>query len=256
MNKDIDTFVLEFVTSTGGNNQCVIRKFMSGQCICHFQDALACSLSLGGELCTLGNKIGLKSVHQDCIALLVQEFLTFTAGYIAYSSKAVHMMSGLSLNTVLGFHVQLSRHLRAVISPKIIVKRLSVSGNASSDACGMGCKNGGNLRNAFLYIKRTQAGHPFMSLIHHVICIVQKLLVETLHHPAGSIREHIGFVIVAISMQAVYLIIVPSLGIQLITNGKKGIKIHKHNKRFAGNIPSADTNAESFFFCFAYPFCP
>ena len=55
-------------------------------------------------------------------------------------------MRRLLFNGMFGLHIQLTCHLVAIISEKIIIQRLIVSGNGTPDGRGMCRENRGNLR--------------------------------------------------------------------------------------------------------------
>ena len=81
------------------------------------------------------------------------------------------MKCRLLLYRVLALHVELSRHLVAIICKKIVIERLHIAGNASSDTCGMGSKDSAHLRQLVVDVEQTQTSHPLISVIDDLILI-------------------------------------------------------------------------------------
>ena len=157
-------------------------------------------------------------------------------------------MGGLFLNGMFGLHVQLLRHLIAIVSKKIIVQRLVVTRNRASYRSGVGGKYCSNLRNGSLQIKCSHACHPLMRLKHHFIRFRQIIPIETLHHLSGGICKHGGFIIVTVCMQGVHLIVFPHFRINFILLCKERLEINQYDNRLTRNIPAAYADREVVFF--------
>ena len=124
---NVDTLVLEFVTTTSTDNQCIITQSSTEQLVRQVQESSTSFLTLWSKSTSLRNKVVFKTVHQDNVCRLIQQFLTFVIGNFAYCSETVYVVCSLLFNRVLGFHIQFTSHLVTVVSKKIIVKRLVIS---------------------------------------------------------------------------------------------------------------------------------
>ena len=156
-------------------------------------------------------------------------------------------MCSLFLNRVFRLHVQFLRHLVAIISKQIVIQRLMVTGNGTTDRRSMGRKNSSNLRHSFLYIKCSHSSHPFMCLIYHLIRFRQVVAIETLHHSSCGIGKHRSLVIIAIGVQRIYLITIPHFCVYIVSLFKKRLEINKNDYGFTGDIPSSHTDRKFVF---------
>ena len=109
-------------------------------------------------------------------------------------------MCSLFFDRVFGLHVELFRHLIAIIGKEIVVQRFIVTRNGASDRRGMRGKDRCDFRNSNLQVEGTHTGHPLMSLINHLIRFRQVIAIETLYHLSGSIRKHRCFIIITVFM--------------------------------------------------------
>ena len=134
-------------------------------------------------------------------------------------------MRRLLLDGMLRLHIQFLCHLIAIIRKQIVIQRLMIAGYRTSDGSSVGCKNSSNFGDSFLYIKCSHSGHPFMCLIYHLIRFCQVVAVETFHHLSCSIRKHRSFVVIAISMQRIYLKTIPHICVYIVLLLKKRLKI-------------------------------
>ena len=110
-------------------------------------------------------------------------------------------MGRLLFNGMFGLHVQLLRHLVAVVGEKIIVKRLVVASYGAADGRGMGGEDSPYLGNGRLKIEGGHAGHPLVCLEHHFVRFRQIIAIEALYHLAGSESKHRGFIVVTVCVQ-------------------------------------------------------
>ena len=136
------------------------------------------------------------------------------------------MMSCLLFDGVLGFHVQFLCHLVAVVSKKVIVKRLVVTGNGTADGRSMSCKDCCHLWNCFLQVQGSQARHPLMSLINDLISFSQVKTIKTFYNFTCCVREHGRFVIVTVCMKGIHAEILPHLAINGILFCKEREKVN------------------------------
>ncbi len=134
-------------------------------------------------------------------------------------------MCCLFFNRVFRLHIQFLSHLIAVIGKQIVIQRLMITCNRPTDGSSMGRKNSRHLGHSFLYIKCSHSCHPFMSLIYHLIRFCQVVVIETLHHSARSIRKHGSFVVIAISVQRIYLKTIPHFCVYIVFFLKKRLEI-------------------------------
>ena len=152
LNEDINTLVAPLVASACRDNDSIIGYFVACEGACDVEQTLACSLALAVESLALRYEVVLKSVRQNHINRLVEQFGTFTCCNFAYCSKTIYVGSCLLLDRLLALHIKLLGHLVAVVSFKIFIKWLVVACDASSDACSMCSKDCGNLRQTVVDI--------------------------------------------------------------------------------------------------------
>ena len=135
-------------------------------------------------------------------------------------------MCGLLLYRMFALHVEFLGHLVSMIGRQIFVQGLIVSRDTSTNARRMGCEKGANLGYLMANVEQSHAGHPFISMINHLLGLVQIKAIKALHHPTSCIRKHRSFVVIAIAVQTVHLKPLPHLGINLIFQCIKGLVIH------------------------------
>ena len=161
-------------------------------------------------------------------------------------------MRRLFLHGVFGDHVQFLRHLVAVVCLKIVVERLAVSGDGTTDTRGMRGEERSYLRTFFLQIEDRECRLPFVGVHTHLryahggvkadILLFQDPFIEALHHHTGGIAEEAGFVIVAICGVALHLKFIPSPCVYLILAAPHGVELEQNSYRFARYVPTADTD--------------
>ena len=255
--KHINALVLEFIPSAGGHYHCVVREGDARERIGYAEYALTCCFAACCEGGSLWYKVGLKAVHENGIAGAVEQLGTFTPRHIAHRGEAVYMVGCLPFDAVLGFHVELLCHLGAVVGPQVLVEGLVVASDAAPDAGGMGGEDGGNGRHVLAYVQGSQAGHPFVGLIHHMLlALLQAMVVETLHHEGGCIGEHVGFVVIAVAVEAVHLKIVPGICIEGVTLRIVGLEVYQHHTGLSGDVPPSCADVQAFFFRLLAPGLP
>ena len=158
-------------------------------------------------------------------------------------------MCRLTLNGMLGFHVQFLGHLVAIIGKEIIIKRLVIACNATPYGGCMSCEDGSYGRYVFPDIQGTKTCHPFVSLIDHTLLSARKIvIVITFHNTPGCIGKHRSLVVVTIGMYRLDSIISPKRTVQSILCHKVRLEIHEDNTRATGNVPMPYPNA--------YTLCP
>ena len=210
-----------------------------------------------------------ESIHVlEHIDGLVEEFHTLAGGDIAHGGEAVNVVSRLSLYGVLALHVQLIGHLVAVIGKEIVVERLVVAGNGTTDARGMSCKDCSNLWHTGVNVEQSEARHPLIAVIDHlqrghrrvgVIAFLDAFVptlqeaIHALHHQGGGIREHGSLVVVAIGVKRVNAIELPHTGVDLVFLLEIGFEVDQYGQGLAGNRPSANLHGQAFFGCLPFP---
>ena len=163
-------------------------------------------------------------------------------------------MRRLLLDGMLRLHIQFLCHLIAIIRKQIVIQRLMIAGYRTSDGSSVGCKNSSNFGDSFLYIKCSHSGHPFMCLIYHLIRFCQVVAVETFYYSSGSVRKHRSLVVIAISVQRVYLKTIPHFCVYIVLLFKKRLEINKNDNGFTGDIPSSYTDGKMIVFkCMLFP---
>ena len=118
-------------------------------------------------------------------------------------------MGCLAFYAVFSFHVELACHLRAVVSPKVVVERLVVASDATADACGVSSEDGGNLWHMLLDVECSETSHPLVSLIDNLLLGTEIIVEKAFHHKSCGYAKHVCFVVVAVSMKAVHAKVVP-----------------------------------------------
>ena len=246
LNIDVHSFIAELIATTGWYDQRVIIKILTKQGIGNGKCTLARNLSLTCKLLPSWHKIILKTIRQNHIHRFVQQFFALSRCDITHRCEAIDMKSGLLLYGMLALHVQLARHLITIVGKKIVVERLVVAGDTTSDAGSMGSKQGGYFRKILADIKQAQACHPFVTMINDFILAAQIEVIETFHYLCSTIREHGSFVIVAISMQAIHLEVFPQLCIQFILLCIVLCEVNKDSYRITRYWPPANLQDQTF----------
>ena len=157
-------------------------------------------------------------------------------------------MCSLLLNTVFALHVQLARHLVAIIGKQVVVQRLLVTRNRSSNAGSVGSKHRTNLWQLVVQVQQSQSAHPLVSVVNHLLFGLQAVLVETLYYESCSIREHRSLIVVAIGMQRVHLVVFPQPAIYFVFLLKIRIKINQNGDWFTRHSPSSHSHLQALLF--------
>ena len=145
---------------------------------------------------------------------------------------------------MLALHVQFTRHLITVVGEEIVIEGFVVACYAATDTGGMRGENGSNLGQAVLDVEQAKTRHPLIAMIHHLVLGAEQLLIEILHHQASGIGEHGCLVIIAVGMEAVYLIKFPETGINIVFVLVEGFKIYQDGDRLAGNVPTPNLHKD------------
>ena len=158
------------------------------------------------------------------------------------------MVRRLFLHGVLGHHIQLLRHLVAVIALEIVIERLAVTGYRTTDTGSMGGEKRGDLRTMILQIEDRERRLPLVCM--HAELPFRQELIEALHDDAGSITEETGLIVVAISGMTLHLEFIPSPGVDLILMRPKGVELQQDSDRLTGNLPTTYADRKRSFPCF------
>ena len=147
-------------------------------------------------------------------------------------------MRRLFFDGVFGLHVEFAGHLVAVVCKQIIVEGFVVAGYGASDRSGVRGEYGGDFRDMFADIQRTQAGHPFMCLVDDIIGGCEFVVTEIAFHKFACCKgKHRGFIIITVSMQRIDIEVQPCLGIDVILLGIKAVEVDEENNRSARDVP-------------------
>src|SRR3712207_34310 len=106
----------------------------------------------------------------------------------------------------------------------------------------MSRKDGSYLGHILLNIKHAKPRHPLISMVNNTIFSSQETVIEALHHFRRGKRKHRSLVIIAISMQTIYLIIIPKLSVNFVLMFKKRFEINENGDRSPRNSPTTNTN--------------
>ena len=102
------------------------------------------------------------------------------------------MPSGLLFNGMFRLHIQLTGHLITIISKKIVVEGLHVACYRTTDAGGMGRKDGTDLGQLIVDIECAQTAHPLVGVIDDLRLTVDgspfdTKRIEALRHQSSSV---------------------------------------------------------------------
>ena len=164
-------------------------------------------------------------------------------------------MGSLLFDRVLTLHIQFASHLVAVISKQIIVERFHVASYRTSDACSVGCEYGTYLRQFVVDIKRSQSTHPLVGVIYDLVLQRKIVVVETFYHQSCCIREHRSLVVITISVQRVYAVVLPQPSIYFILLFKERIKINQYCDWLTRNCPATYSYLKSLLLSLPLPIC-
>ena len=164
------------------------------------------------------------------------------------------MHSRLFLYRVLRLHVQLASHLVAVIGKKIVVQRFLIASNGTAYAGSMGGEDSTYLGQMSIDVKCAQTAHPLVSMINNTLVLIKIVVVIALHYQTCSVREHRGFVVVAIGMERIDLIVFPKPSINLVFLFEIRLKVHQNSYWLSWNGPSSNTQVQTLFLCLPLPF--
>ena len=96
-----------------------------------------------------------------------------------------------------------------------------------------------------LQVQDTGTGLPLVELRHHLLASLEVGVVEALDTPAGGNTEHGGFLVIPVTGDGIHPIQLPELAQNFIGMREEGLVIHQDGYRFAGNVPTSHTEAQS-----------
>ena len=163
-------------------------------------------------------------------------------------------MRGLLFNGVFALHIQLSCHLVAIVSLKITVQRLVVSCYTAPYSCCVGSKKCCYFGHIVLQNQCCKACLPFVCVEYDVLGVAQIETIIAFYHLCSCQREHRRVVVIAISVQTVYAIVLPKFTVKFILAGIKRLEIHQKCYRAARNVPSSHPQSQAFTVCNCHPF--
>ena len=232
----VDALVAHLAAAAGGNEQGVIAHLVAHHGACHVEQSLACRLACGGIFCATGHIVLLKSVGCHHWPAL-EQLLALTRRDVAHGGEHVGLVGSAFLERVLRLHVQLLRHLVAIVACHVVVEGLAVAADAAPNAGGVGGKHRCHLWQSRLHIEQSHAGGPLVEVCHYPA----RLLVshDALDHQRCAIGKDARLVVVAIAMQRVHAIAAPHLGIEFVlVDVERGV-VHQHCQGLARHQPSA-----------------
>ena len=99
-------------------------------------------------------------------------------------------MGSSLLKRMFGLHVKFFGHLVAEITRHVVIKGLTITANTAANACGMGGKHRGHMRQAGFDIEQSHAGRPFIKMGHRLQFGVILPSDDTFDDKTGSIGKH------------------------------------------------------------------
>ena len=189
LNKNIYSFVFEFIAAANAHHQSVIIRFFFQQRFCNvFQPGFSFRHP-GGVLVVGRSETVLKSVGRHHIDVLFKEMGALPGGDIAHGGKNVGIHSRRFLQRVFGYYIVFPGFFSSVVIFHLIVKGKHVSRNTTAQNSGMRSKGSGHRQFACLQIKKAGSGHPFVELSHTFVMRGQIKPDETFNDNARSIAE-------------------------------------------------------------------
>lgn len=117
---------------------------------------------------------------------------------------------------VFRLHIELARHLVAIIRTEIIIQRFAVAAYAAAYTCCVGGEYGRYRREHILYIQQTHGRRPFVEVGHNVLVAYPDKVADAFNHNPGCVGEGTRLVVVAISVQGIYAIEVPHTSVERV----------------------------------------
>ena len=257
LDEDIDALVAPLIASACGDNHSVVRYCVAGKGACYVEQTTACCRALTVELLALRHKVVLEAIGKYHVNGLVQQFGTLAGCDVTNGGETVDVSSCLLLDGLLALHVELVSHLVAVICLEIVVERLVVAGDATTDACCVSGEDGCHLRQAVVYVEHTQSGHPFVAVVYDLgsrLMLGYDVVIETLNDTCGGISEHGSLVVIAIGVKAVHMELVPKLSVYGVFLRIKDIEVHQYSYGTAWYSPATYLDVNAFFCSLYLPF--
>ena len=128
-----------------------------------------CGFAYLGELPFVGHKILFESIWGHNRAPLEQLF-TLYGSNVAHGSEAVGLVGCGLFKGVFRLHIELARHLVAIIRTEIIIQRFAVAAYAAAYTCCVGGEYGRYRREHILYIQQTHGRRPFVEVALETVC--------------------------------------------------------------------------------------
>ena len=148
-----------------------------------------------------GHKVGLETVGGHYVGDFFEQLSTFGSRHVAYRSKGMRKMGGLTLDRMLGFHVQFFGHLRAIVTEQVSIERFVVPGYRTSYRRGMRRENGGNGRQYLAQVEQSHAGLPLIEMGNDLIFLTTDVMVIMLDDFCRGTGKHARIVVIAVCMQ-------------------------------------------------------
>ena len=242
---DVEPLATEVVASAGGDNEGVVGQAGAHEGVGYLEDAGTAGLTLASEGGATGHEVGLETVGKHDVGGLVEQLGALAGGEVADGGEAVGTVGGLFLDAVLGLHVELGGHLVAMVAVEVLIEQLVVAGYGAAYAGGVGGEKGGHAGQVVLEKEHAEAGHPLVGLVDDAGRGGQALAADARGELPGGVGEHGGFVVVAVTMERVYLKVFPSAGVDFVFLCEVGLEVDKQRHGPAGYAPAADAYADA-----------
>ena len=164
------------------------------------------------------------------------------------------MVRSLFLHRVFGNHIQLIRHLVSVIRLEIVVERLAVSCDGTTDTRCVRRKERSYLGAMILQIEDRERRLPLVSVrteiefLAFTLCLRAIFLyqeaIETFHHHSCCTAEQTRLVIVAVRRMALHLELIPSPAVYLVLLRPERIELKQDSDRLTRHHPSSYPNRD------------
>ena len=144
--KDVDAFVFPLLAARYSDEDRILRHHTAEHFPRDTPQGFPRLGTPGVKGFAFGHIGGFEAVGRLYVHFLVEQLCALAGGDVADRGETIGGMRRLLLDRMLGNHIQLLRHLVAVIAFEIVVQRFPVSGDGTSDAGGVGGEKRCNLR--------------------------------------------------------------------------------------------------------------
>ena len=247
LDEHVDALVAELIAARGTDDESIVRKLAASEGVGKAKNRLARCLAHSCELSALGHEIVLEAIGQYNVNGL-DKLLTLCGSDVGNGGEAINIVSGLLLYGVLRLHVEFLCHLVAIVSPEVVIERLVIACYGATDRRSVGGKHSTDSWYLVLDVEGTQACHPLVSVVYDLRILQLQEVIHRLYHQACGIGEHACLVIVAISMEGIYLKMLPKFCVNGVFLSEIWFKVNENGNRRTWNVPA--TNLDVYILCF------